>query len=129
MIYVWVIGSQGREMKSTVMTSRLGTETAWHRSRLSHMWNCTCLWHLRLLDMGYSVITLGVWYWSSHHIAFSPNTFLFVEICLLSQHPQRKDIYLVCPCFYCICLLGLMIHDVSRIIQSYFPAKISSWHW
>lgn len=93
LIYVWVIGSQGREMKSTVMTSCLGTETAWHRSQQSHMWNCSCLWHLRLLDMGYSVITLSVWYWTSLYVAFSQNTLLFVEICPLSlrSHTAFSD--------------------------------------
>lgn len=44
-----MIGGQGREMKSTVLTSRPGTETAWHRSRLSASRR---LWHLRWLDTG-----------------------------------------------------------------------------
>lgn len=82
-MFEW-LEAMGREMKSTVMTSRLGTETAWHRSRLSHMWNGSCLWHLRLLDTGYSVITVCMILNSSSHCL--QNTLLFVEIYLLSLH-------------------------------------------
>lgn len=53
---------------------------------LSHVPSCSCRWHLRLLDTGYSAITLGVWYWTGIYIAFSQNASLFLEICLLSLH-------------------------------------------
>lgn len=51
---------------------------------LSHVPSCSCRWHLRLLDTGYSAITLGVWYWTGIYIAFSQTASLFLEICLLS---------------------------------------------
>lgn len=105
-----MIGSQGREMKSTVMTSRLGTETAWRRSRLSHMWNCSCLWHLRLLDTGCADNSVY-----DIELAFFQNTLLFVEIYQPSnRHVEAKKMGVI------IIFFPLTIITKTRILKMLF---------
>lgn len=130
-----MIGSQGREMKSTVMTSRLGTETAWHRSGLSHMWNCSCLWHLRLLDTGYSVITLcmilnsSLLCFLSKHIAFRWNISVFTAFTQAFWDKEdgclRRIITIILQghfrnAFVSICVICFMFHAMN----THFPCKL-----